>query len=63
MEVESIADVKTGDVVIKRISAWAGYTGGKEFLRFWTSLGTCMPNTKDFGGYINAYEKLGREEK
>ncbi|WP_321532219.1 hypothetical protein [uncultured Desulfuromonas sp.] len=60
---ESIVDLNTDTTVVKRINVWAGYTGSNELFRFWTAQYPYVLNTKEFGMYINAYKKLGREVK
>lgn len=60
---ESIVDIKTNVTVIKRIRVGTGYSGGKGFLRFWTAMGSCIPNQQEFSRYKNEFHQLGRETK
>jgi hypothetical protein len=58
---ESVIDVKTGEIMVKRVSVGAGYTGGMELLRFWTKLDPFIPSIKEFGYYQKAFAEMGRE--
>ena len=60
---ESVIDTKTNEAVIERVYVGSGYRGGKQMLRFWTSLGPCIKNGKDFSHYRRAFERMGREVK
>jgi hypothetical protein len=59
---ESIVDLQTGETVVKHVRVWAGYTGSKEFFRFWTSMGPCELKS-DFYKYKDEFKTLGKEIK
>lgn len=62
LDIESIIDTKTDEIVVKRISVGAGYQGGKGFLRFWTAMGPYVPSS-NFYQYKDSFKQLGREVK
>lgn len=61
--VESVLDVKTGAIMIKRVSVGAGYSGGMEFLKFWMTMKPYIVNIKEFGYYQDAFKQMGRKVK
>lgn len=63
VDYESIVDLKNNEIVVKRINVGAGYVGGKQMLRFWTSLNPCISGKSEFGLYLNVFHQLGREIK
>ena len=63
IEDESIIDLKNSEIVVKRISVGAGYTGGKELIKFWTKMEPYIPSIKEFGYYQDSFKKLGKGVK
>jgi hypothetical protein len=55
--------------MIKRISVGSGYgefaLGGDDWrvLKFWVKSKSCLPDTREFGSYLNAFQQMGREIK
>jgi len=66
---ESIVDLSTGETMIKRISVGSWYgefaLGGDDWrvLKFWVKSKSCLPDTREFGSYLNAFQQMGREIK
>lgn len=60
---ETIVDTKKHEVMVKRVSIGTGYKGSQELLRFWTAMGPCIPNIKEYGYYQDRFQKMGREIK
>ncbi|ACM21666.1 hypothetical protein Geob_3323 [Geotalea daltonii FRC-32] len=57
---ETIVDTKKDEVMVKRVSIGAGYRGSLEMLKFWTSMGPCMPKIKEYGYYQDRFHRMGR---
>ena len=62
LNTEVIKDIKTSEVVVKRVTVWTGYAGGKEYFRFWTNMEPYIPEIAQFSKLRRAYQHLGREE-
>jgi len=63
LDYEYIIDTKNGELMNKRVSVGAGYTGGMKYIRFWTNLEPCIPNIKEFGYYQRTFKRMGRQVK
>ena len=61
LSVESVIDVESGEIMVKRIIVSSGYTGGMAYIRFWAAQKPYIPNTKEFAYYKKAFKKMGRE--
>ena len=63
---QSIVDVKTGEVMVRRVTVSSGYGsigGGADpnSWKFWVGSEPCVPNTREYGMYEDAFKKMGRE--
>ncbi len=58
-----IIDVKNNETLVKRVSVWAGYDGGKRFLKFWTDWPTYQLKIEVFHKYLDTYRTFGRKLK
>ncbi len=58
---ELIIDVKNEEILVRQVGVWAGYSGGKGFIKFWTDWPTNKPKMKEFYKYKNEYKALGNK--
>lgn len=58
-----LIDEKNNEVLVRQIGVWAGYGGGKDFIKFWTNFPSYNSNIKKFGKYETNYKKLGSKVK
>jgi hypothetical protein len=65
---EKYVDIKTGEVLAKRISVSSGYgelaVGGKDWriIKFWLSLDPCIPEKEKFGSFFRAVHQMGSKK-
>ena len=61
--IETVEDVKTGEIILKKVVVNSGYPGEMHPRKVFIGCERCDPDWKIFSKYLSEFQELGRNVK